>query len=41
MIPCYEAAIHLISNVLEEQEREEFTRLKVIKRTKAKRKETP
>lgn len=41
MIPRYEAAIHLISNVLEEQEREEFTRLKVIKRTKAKRKETP
>lgn len=34
-IPRYEALVHHIQNVLEEKEREEFTRLKVIKRNKA------
>lgn len=37
VIPRYETAVHFISGVLEEHEREEFTRLKVIKRAKAKR----
>lgn len=31
-IPMYEALVHNITNALEEKEREEFTRLKVIKR---------
>lgn len=35
-IPYYEALVKDISNALEEKEREEFTRLKVIKRMKAK-----
>ncbi len=34
-IPRYEAIVHHIQNVLEEKEREEFTRLKVIKRNKS------
>ena len=34
-IPHYEALSRTISNALEEKEREEFTRLKVIKRMKA------
>lgn len=34
-IPTYETLTKDISNALEEKEREEFTRLKVIKRTKA------
>lgn len=34
VIPRYENSIHFISGVLEEREREEFTRMKVIKRTK-------
>lgn len=34
-IPRYEALVKSISNALEEKEREEFTRLKVIKRQKA------
>lgn len=38
VIPRYDGAIHFISGVLEEHEREEFTRLKVIKRAKARRK---
>ena len=33
-IPMYTNLVHTISNVLEEKEREEFTRLKVIKRMK-------
>lgn len=37
VVPRYEAAVRFISSVLEEQEREEFTRLKVIKRVKAKK----
>ncbi len=37
VIPRYEAAVHFISGVLEEHEREEFTRLKVIKRAKGRR----
>lgn len=37
VIPRYETAVHFISSVLEEHEREEFTRLKVIKRAKARR----
>ena len=36
-IPTYEALAKNISNALEEKEREEFTRLKVIKRTKEKK----
>lgn len=36
-IPTYEALTKTISNALEEKEREEFTRLKVIKRTQEKR----
>ena len=36
-IPRYEALVKSISNALEEKEREEFTRLKVIKRQKAAR----
>ena len=35
-IPRYEALTKDISNALEEKEREEFTRLKVIKRMKTK-----
>ncbi len=34
-IPTYEALVTNISNALEEKDREEFTRLKVIKRTKS------
>lgn len=37
VIPRYETAVHFIGGVLEEHEREEFTRLKVIKRAKAKK----
>lgn len=37
VVPRYEAAVRFISGTLEEHEREEFTRLKVIKRVKAKR----
>mgnify|MGYP000780454402 FL=1 len=33
-IPTYTALVYSISNALEEKEREEFTRLKVIKRMK-------
>ena len=33
-IPMYTNLVHTISNALEEKEREEFTRLKVIKRMK-------
>ena len=36
-IPTYEALTKSISNALEEKEREEFTRLKVIKRTQEKK----
>lgn len=36
VIPKLETNIHFIANTLEEHEREEFTRLKVIKRQKAK-----
>ena len=36
-IPAYTALVHNISNALEEKEREEFTRLKVIKKMKEKR----
>ena len=35
-IPMYENLVYTISNALEEKEREEFTRLKVIKRMKEK-----
>ena len=35
-IPRYESLVHSITNELEEKEREEFTRLKVIKRMKDK-----
>ena len=35
-IPTYEALVYNISNALEEKEREEFTRLKVIKKMHAK-----
>lgn len=37
VIPRYEEAVKFIGSVLEEHEREEFTRLKVIKRSKAKK----
>lgn len=37
VIPRYEASIRYISGILEEHDREEFTRLKVIKRSKAKK----
>lgn len=37
-IPTYTALVHDISNALEEKEREEFTRLKVIKRNNTKKK---
>ncbi|QNM04433.1 V-type ATP synthase subunit D [Qiania dongpingensis] len=37
-IPKYEALVHNIQNALEEKEREEFTRLKVIKRQADKKK---
>ena len=33
-IPNYETLVYSITNALEEKEREEFTRLKVIKRMK-------
>ena len=36
-IPMYENLVYTISNALEEKEREEFTRLKVIKRTQEKK----
>ncbi len=36
-IPMYAALVHNITNALEEKEREEFTRLKVIKRMHAKK----
>jgi len=39
-IPTYEALTKNITNALEEKEREEFTRLKVIKRMKEKHEET-
>lgn len=39
VVPRYEAAVKFISDVLEEHEREEFTRLKVIKRAKAKKRQ--
>lgn len=35
-IPTYQALVHNITNALEEKEREEFTRLKVIKKAKLK-----
>lgn len=35
-IPTYEGLVYSITNALEEKEREEFTRLKVIKRMKSK-----
>ncbi len=38
MIPKYESTAHFISGALEEHEREEFTRLKVIKRAKSRKK---
>ena len=38
LIPRYEDSVHFIGGVLEEHEREEFTRLKVIKRTKERKK---
>lgn len=37
VIPRYETAVRFIGGVLEEHEREEFTRLKVIKRVKEKK----
>jgi V/A-type H+-transporting ATPase subunit D len=37
VFPRYEAAVKFISGVLEEHEREEFTRLKVIKRSREQR----
>ena len=39
IIPGFEENIHFISNALEEKEREEFSRLKVIRSTKEKKKE--
>ena len=36
-IPMYTNLVYTISNALEEKEREEFTRLKVIKRMKEKK----
>ena len=36
-IPMYSALVYTITNALEEKEREEFTRLKVIKRMKMKK----
>ncbi|MDL2253631.1 V-type ATP synthase subunit D [Ruminococcaceae bacterium OttesenSCG-928-I18] len=38
VIPRYEESVRFISSVLEEHEREEFTRMKVIKSSKAKKK---
>lgn len=38
-IPSYEELVHSIQNALEEKEREEFTRLKVIKRMQEHKKE--
>ncbi len=40
IIPRYEAIVTDITNVLEEKEREEFTRLKVVKRNKLKKKKS-
>lgn len=37
-IPTYKSLVHDITNALEEKDREEFTRLKVIKRTNEKKK---
>lgn len=37
-IPTYKGLVHDITNALEEKDREEFTRLKVIKRTNEKKK---
>lgn len=37
MIPKFEETVKFISDALDEKEREEFSRLKVIKRTKLKR----
>ena len=34
-IPTYKALVYNITNALEEKEREEFTRLKVIKKRKS------
>lgn len=39
IIPGFEENIHFISNALEEKEREEFSRLKVIRHTKDRKKE--
>ena len=36
-IPMYSSLVYTITNALEEKEREEFTRLKVIKRMKEKK----
>ena len=36
-IPMYTSLVYTITNALEEKEREEFTRLKVIKRMKTKK----
>ena len=38
-IPMYSSLVYTITNALEEKEREEFTRLKVIKRMKMKERE--
>ncbi len=37
MIPKFEETVKFISDALDEKEREEFSRLKVIKRTKLKK----
>ena len=39
MIPRFEATVKFISDALEEKDREEFSRLKVIKSQKARKKE--
>ena len=36
-IPMYSSLVYTITNALEEKDREEFTRLKVIKRMKVKK----
>ena len=36
-IPMYSSVVYTITNALEEKDREEFTRLKVIKRMKVKK----